>query len=139
MKIPHVLAAMLFVAALASCGEDRSGNAFCSELEIQMPHLNTTMLDQAEVKALVEAYKSVGKHAPVAVRDDWNAISKLMDSASKLDANDKDAVQELANLAYATKLPAERARKYVREKCGLELMTGMDVAPKSTSTTAPGN
>ena len=137
MKAPRLVAAALLVASVAACGgDDRSGNAFCSELDVQMPKLTATMLDQTEVKSLVAAYRAIGKHAPVAVRDDWNAITKLMDEASKLDATDKKEVQALADLAYATKLPAERARKYAREKCGIELMTGLDTV-MSTTTTAP--
>ena len=134
MKVPRLVVAALLVASVAACGgDDRSGNAFCSELEVQMPKLTATMLDQTEVKALVAAYRAVGKHAPVAVRDDWNAITELMDEASKLDARDKKSVQVLADLAYATKLPAERARKYAREKCGIELMTGLDTVVSTTS------
>ena len=138
MKLPVVaiVASLSAAIVLGACGDDRSGNAFCSELEIQMPKLTSTMLTPAEVKQAVAAYEEVGKRAPLAVRDDWNAITKLFEEAADLNPEDNKAVQELADLAYATKLPAERARRWVREKCGLDVATGMDyVAPQQTTTT----
>ena len=32
--------------ALAACGEERSGNAFCSAIELNLPQLTSTMLTQ---------------------------------------------------------------------------------------------
>lgn len=118
--------------ALTACSDERGGNAFCSAIELNLPQLTSTMLTQDEVRAAVNAYKEVGKTAPIAVGEDWAAITELLERTSKLDTTDEAAVQELANLAYETKKPAERARKWIKDKCGLDVATGMDVlAPQA--------
>lgn len=123
---------LLALLALTACGEERSGNAFCSAIELNIPQLTSTMLTQEEVRAAVDAYKEVGETAPIAVRKDWEAITELLERTAKLDTTDEAAVQALANLAYETKKPAERARKWIKDKCGLDVATGMDVSPPTS-------
>lgn len=130
MRVRDLAISCVFaLLALTACGEERSGNAFCSAIELNLPQLTSTMLTQEEVRAAVDAYKNVGQTAPIAVREDWDAITELLERTSKLDTTDEAAVQELANLAYETKKPAERARKWIKDKCGLDVATGMDVLP----------
>jgi hypothetical protein len=53
----------------------------------------------------------------------------LMRAARDVDANDTQSVQDLVDLSYATEKSATAAAAWVLSTCGVDIATGLSVAP----------
>ena len=94
------------------------------------------------IKSTVEHYKNLQKVAPLQVEADWDALTLLMEKASKIKASDPASVQEVVDLSYASEKSAAAASTWVLATCGVDISTGLSVgsfsvAPEVATTDAP--
>ncbi len=118
------------VIGLAACSEPaRTATNFCRQLEHELPEIAQPTATPAEVSALVGSYKRLEKVAPLAVEDDWKALTNLVEAAAGVNASDPESVQAVADLSYATQKSAAAAARWVRETCGVDISTGISTTP----------
>ena len=134
---------MSFVAvlavAIASCGGDeRSSNAFCRQLADELPELGQPMDTGGDVVAQVARYKRLLKVAPLSIETDFQVLTDLLDAAARMNPNNTDDVQDIADRAYAANMSAQVVSAWVKDTCAVDLASGVTVAPPrvATSTTS---
>lgn len=115
---------------LTACGEPaRTATNFCRQLQLELPEIAQPTATPAEVTALVARYERLGDVAPLAIEEDWNALTNLVKAAANVDAADPASVQAVADLSYATQKSATAAAVWVRETCGVDISTGISTTP----------
>ncbi len=82
-----------------------------------------------EVSNLVDSYGRLLDVAPLAVQDDWAALTDLVKAAAEVDAADPASVQKIADLAYASQRHAMNASAWVLATCGVDISTGVGATP----------
>jgi len=134
---------MSFVAvlavAIASCGGDeRSSNAFCRQLADELPEIGQPMDTGGDVVAQVARYKRLLKVAPLSIETDFQVLTDLLDAAARMNPNNTDDVQDIADRAYAANMSAQVVSAWVKDTCAVDLASGVTVAPPrvATSTTS---
>ena len=134
---------MSFVAvlavAIASCGGDeRSSNAFCRQLADELPEIGQPMDTGGDVVAQVARYKRLLKVAPLSIETDFQVLTDLLDAAARMNPNNTDDVQDIADRAYAANMSAQVVSAWVKDTCAVDLATGVTVQPPrvATSTTS---
>ncbi len=138
-----IVARMSFVAvlavAIASCGGDeRSSNAFCRQLADELPEIGQPMDTGGDVVAQVARYKRLLKVAPLSIETDFQVLTDLLDAAARMNPNNTDDVQDIADRAYAANMSAQVVSAWVKDTCAVDLASGVTVAPPrvATSTTS---
>lgn len=124
-------AAVLAVATLTSaCAETpRTATNFCRQLALEVPAITQPTATQAEVSEMLDRYKRLGKVAPLAIEEDWQSLTELLAVASRTNPNDAESVQAVIDMSYATEKAAGAAAKWIRETCGVDISTGLNVGP----------
>lgn len=116
--------------AVAACAETpRTGTNFCRQLAKEMPGISVMPATVEEVNAAVGHFTRLQKVAPLEVQQDWDALTELMIAASKVQADDAESVQKVADLAYATEASANAAAEWVKATCGVDISLGVQVTP----------
>ena len=116
--------------AVTACAETpRTGTNFCRQLAKEMPGISVMPATVEEVNAAVGHFTRLQKVAPLEVQQDWNALTELMITASKVKADDAESVQQVADLAYATEANANTASEWVKATCGVDISLGVQVTP----------
>ncbi len=86
------------------------------------------------IESTVKHYKNLQKVAPLQVEADWDALTLLMEKASKIKASDPASVQEVVDLSYASEKNAAAAAAWVLATCGVDISTGLSVGSFSSET-----
>ena len=125
------IAAVLAVATLTSaCAETpRTATNFCRQLALEVPAITQPTATQTEVSEMLGRYKRLGKVAPLAIEEDWQSLTELLAVASRTNPNDAESVQAVIDMSYATERAADAAAKWIRETCGVDISTGLNVGP----------
>ena len=139
----HVRAGSALVGALSLLGllgcaaPERTATNFCRQLALEMPGIAEQPATPELIKSTVKHYKNLQKVAPLQVEADWDALTLLMEKASKIEASDPASVQEVVDLSYASEKSATAASAWVLATCGVDISTGLSVvqAPVVTDTT----
>lgn len=115
--------AIVGVLAVASgCSDtDRSASRFCGELAIDLPLLGGPFVDGDDVDELVNRYEKLERITPIAIDDEWSALTNLMRMASDVDVDDPASRQALADTAYKTERSARDVAIWVETTCGLTM------------------
>lgn len=127
-----VLVATLFLLA---CGSGRSGSAFCAQLGREIPAIGARMTTKREISAMVDRYERLLERAPLSIEDDLRTMTDLLKQAAKVDTNDKDEVQALADATYKSKRAGDKVRAWVKSTCAVDIATGSTIAPPRVATT----
>lgn len=118
------------IATLTACSTPaRTATNFCRQLQQELPEIAQPTATPAEVATLVARYERLGDVAPLAIEEDWIALTNLVKAAANVDAADPASVQAVADLSYATQKSAVAAAVWVRETCGVDLSSGTSVTP----------
>ncbi len=128
----HALCVLACVAltVLASCGGPaRTATNFCRQLQKELPSIAMPAATPHEVSDLVESYGRLLNVAPLAVQEDWAALTNLVKAAAKVDAADPESVQKVADLAYASQKHATNAAAWALANCGVDISTGVGATP----------
>ena len=139
----HVRAGSALVGALSLLGllgcaaPERTATNFCRQLALEMPGIAEQPATPELIKSTVKRYQNLQKVAPLQVEADWDALTLLMEKASKIEASDPASVQEVVDLSYASEKSATAASAWVLATCGVDISTGLSVvqAPVVTDTT----
>ena len=139
----HVRAGSALVGALSLLGllgcaaPERTATNFCRQLALEMPGIAEQPATPELIKSTVKRYQNLQKVAPLQVEADWDALTLLMEKASKIEASDPASVQEVVDLSYASEKSATAASAWVLATCGVDISTGLSIvqAPVVTDTT----
>lgn len=129
--------------ALTACGSpERTGSAFCAQLGKELPDIAQAMATAADVSAMVDRYERLLDRAPLSIEDDLATFTDVLKRASRVDATDTQAVQELADATYAANKSALNVRDWVKDTCAVDISTGMNIEPRrrpaaTTTSTSP--
>ena len=89
----RALVPLVAVGALAACsnGEPAGDEAqFCGEVDANLRALTKpTLKTEADVAAVVGLYRDLGDVAPLAIEEQWNALTTLYETASTVDTSDR--------------------------------------------------
>jgi len=124
-----VLMGAALITLTACSTPARTATNFCRQLQKELPEIAQPTATPAEVSALVARYERLGHVAPLAIEDDWIALTNLVKAAANVDAADPASVQAVTDLSYATQQSATAAALWVRETCGVDLSTGSGTSP----------
>ena len=91
-----------------------------------------------DVVAQVARYKRLLKVAPLSIETDFRVLTDLLDAAARMNPNNTDDVQDIADRAYAANMSAQVVSAWVKDTCAVDLASGVTVAPPrvATSTTS---
>jgi len=119
--------ALSLIGLLGCASPERTATNFCRQLALEMPGIAEQPATPEMIKSTVERYKNLQKVAPLQVEADWDALTLLLEKASKIDAADPASVQEVVNLSYASEKNAAAASTWVLATCGVDISTGISV------------
>jgi hypothetical protein len=126
-----VLAAGFLIAA---CGSTpRSATNFCRQLEREMPEIAELPATPEAIDETVERYERLLDVAPLAIESDLQKLTDLFRAAADMDASNPDNVQAVVDQAYYTEQSAQNVSAYVLDTCGVDISTGLTVAPPATT------
>ena len=134
--------ALSLIGLLGCASPERTATNFCRQLALEMPGIAEQPATPEMIKSTVKHYKNLQKVAPLQVEADWDALTLLMEKASKIKASDPASVQEVVDLSYASEKNATAAAAWVLATCGVDISTGLSVgsfsvAPEVATTDAP--
>ena len=134
--------ALSLIGLLGCASPERTATNFCRQLALEMPGIAEQPATPEMIKSTVKHYKNLQKVAPLQVEADWDALTLLMEKASKIKASDPASVQEVVDLSYASEKNAVAASTWVLATCGVDISTGLpvgsfSVAPEVATTDAP--
>lgn len=109
-------------AFTVSCSDaDRSATRFCGSLSQALPNLTTTVASSDDIAALVRRFKDLNAITPVAIEEQWQSLTTLVELAADTDPLDPDSRQALADAAYRTERPARQIEQWVEATCGFQM------------------
>ena len=129
-----LLGALILIGLLGCASPERTATNFCRQLALEMPGIAEQPATPEMIKSTVEHYKNLQKVAPLQVEADWDALTLLMEKASKIKASDPASVQEVVDLSYASEKNAAAAAAWVLATCGVDISTGLPVGSFSSET-----
>ena len=129
-----LLGASILIGLLGCASPERTATNFCRQLALEMPGIAEQPATPEMIKSTVEHYKNLQKVAPLQVEADWDALTLLMEKASKIKASDPASVQEVVDLSYASEKNAAAAAAWVLATCGVDISTGLSVGSFSSET-----
>src|SRR4051812_19058166 len=96
--------AVVAVAPLAACGPKSQPDAvhFCQQVQSEQAPLTSGVGSEADIATTVSRYRELGKLAPVAIRQEWEALTSVVEQAATMDLSTPDAGTRLADLAYSS-------------------------------------
>lgn len=137
-----VLALTLSSTMLIACSDaDRSASRFCGELATELPLLGGPFVDGGDIDDLVSRYERLDRITPLAIDDEWSALTGLIRLAADVDVDDPASRQELADTAYKTERSARDVAIWVETTCGLSMPDVVGVegsVPVNVPTTTTG-
>jgi hypothetical protein len=116
-----VLAVSAIGLALVACSDDsdRTAGRYCTEVGDHLAQLNApTVATQADVDAMLQAWRTVAKSAPLAVQPEWEALLNNVETMATVDASDPESVQRVVDAARQNEPAANRVIDYTFNVCG---------------------
>ena len=125
-----IATALALATVAGSCAETpRTATNFCRQLALEVPAITQPSATAAEVSQMLDRYKRLGKVAPLEIEEDWKSLTELLTVASRVNPNDAESVQTVIDMSYSTEKAAGAAAKWIRETCGVDISTGLNVGP----------
>lgn len=128
-----LLGALSLIGLLGCASPERTATNFCRQLALEMPGIAEQPATPEMIKSTVKHYKNLQKVAPLQVEANWDALTLLMEKASKIKASDPASVQEVVDLSYASEKNAVAASTWVLATCGVDISTGLSVGSFSVA------
>ena len=108
--------------AVSSCSDtDRTAARFCTELQSQLPSLTAPLATSGDVDALVRRFEKLNGITPLAIEEEWRAVTDLVKMAADVVPNDPISLQELADMAYRAERPARDMALWVESTRGFDM------------------
>jgi hypothetical protein len=125
------------MVTLAGChGTSRTQAHFCARLRTSAPILTAPIASSPAADTVVQEFTDLGKVTPLAIEDDWNALTDLVRTAATMDLADPAAQDALAAKVFASNAAANSVLTYAKDRCGVDLTGAIPATPEITSTTA---
>ncbi len=129
-------AVVALTLGLSACGgASRTGTSFCRQLARELPAIAQRMLTSKEVNAMVDRYERLLERSPLTIEKDMAVITDLLQQAAKLNTNNPDEVQALADASYAANQSALQVRDWVKSTCAVDISSGLNIDPPRVATT----
>lgn len=129
-----LLGALILIGLIGCASPERTATNFCRQLALEMPGITEQPVTPEMIKTTVEHYKNLQKVAPLEVEADWDALTLLMEKASKIKASDPTSVQEVVDLSYASEKNSAAAAAWVLATCGVDIASGIPAGSWSSNT-----
>lgn len=127
---------VVFLLALSGCASpERTGTSFCRQLARELPAIGQPIATTDEVTAMVGRYERLLERAPLSIEGDLAVLTELVSQASKVNATDTIAVQELADATYAANQSSLRVRDWIKSTCAVDISTGLNIEPPRVAPT----
>ena len=121
---------------LTACGgASRTGTSFCRQLAQELPAIAQRMQTSKEVNAMVDRYERLLERSPLTIEKDMAVITDLLQQAAKLNTNNPEEVQALADATYAANQSALQVRDWVKSTCAVDISSGLNIEPPRVATT----
>ena len=121
---------------LTACGgASRTGTSFCRQLAQELPAIAQRMQTSKEVNAMVDRYQRLLERSPLTIEKDMAVITDLLQQAAKLNTNNPEEVQALADATYAANQSALQVRDWVKSTCAVDISSGLNIEPPRVATT----
>ena len=121
---------------LTACGgTSRTGTSFCRQLAQELPAIAQRMQTSKEVNAMVDRYQRLLERSPLTIEKDMAVITDLLQQAAKLNTNNPEEVQALADATYAANQSALQVRDWVKSTCAVDISSGLNIEPPRVATT----
>lgn len=98
-----------------------------------MPEIAELPATPEAIDATVERYERLLEVAPLAIEADLRTVTELFQAAADMDASDPDNVQAVVDQAYYSEQSATNVAEWTLETCGVDISTGLTVAPPATT------
>jgi hypothetical protein len=124
--------------ALVACGGsggDRAGR-FCAEVKADQPTITATVADPTGVDHVVDRFRDLEQTAPLAIEDDWQVLTQLVETAAAIAPGDTAARTRFVTAAYEADRSVQNVVGWVRSVCGVDL-TLPAIAASTAPATAP--
>jgi hypothetical protein len=136
--VRRLLPTALAVVALAGChGPSRTQTHFCERLRTSAPVLTAPIGSAAAGDAVVQEFVALAKVTPLAIEDDWNALTDLVRTAATMDLADPTARDDLATKIFASDAAAKNVLTYSKDRCGVDLSGAIPDATTPTTVATP--
>jgi hypothetical protein len=130
--------AVVAVAALVACNDERSGDAevFCTELEADAPVLMNPQLATADdVAAHLAVYEGLAQSVPLAIEEEWDALVGAYRTAAEVVPGDSASVEVARREIFTSEQSALTVRDWVTANCGFDLASVGPIGTLSPATT----
>ena len=138
-RLPRFAAALAAVLVLSSCGDERTGTAYCRQLGKETPAIGAPITTKTEANAMVARYERLLEVSPLSVQKDMQTLVDLLRLAASVDTTDETEMQKLADASYAANQAALNVRDWTKSTCAVDISTGLQIDPPRTvpPTTVP--
>jgi len=127
---------VVLTAVLISCGgPQRTGTNFCRQLAQELPAIGQPMSTTQEVTAMVARYERLLEVAPLTIEKDLAVLTDVLQQAEKVNPNDAEQLQALADASYAANQSSLTVRDWVKSTCAVDITTGVNIDPPRVPTT----
>lgn len=110
---------MLSGALFAACSDtDRTAGRFCAELQAELPALTTPPVSSSDVDDMVRRFKKLNAITPLAIEEEWQILTDLVELSSDVIPSDPASRQDLADAAYKAERPTRKMTFWVESTCG---------------------
>jgi len=130
----------LTVSACAHPGD--AAGRFCAAIRTDRTTITTAVQDPSKVKSVVGRFQALGRAAPLAIRDDWGALTALVEQAATIAPNDSSGRDALVLKAYEANGSVQNVVGWVKGVCGVDLgaapppAVGLPPVPATTARAA---
>ena len=131
-----VIAAVATVTFVGSCDEGSRQDRFCRRLGDEQGLLATVPTDPGELDDFVNRYRELAGIAPLAIEEQWQTITDLVEAVATEDLEDPATADRLRDQAVAATRPVEEVRSYAQAVCGVDLLLIGAPATLPATTTA---
>ena len=131
-----VIAAVATVTVVGACDEGSRQDRFCRRLGEEQGLLATVPTDPGELDDFVNRYRELAGIAPLAIEEQWQTITDLVEAVAIEDLEDPATADRLRDQAVAATRPVGEVRSYAQAVCGVDLLLIGAPATLPATTTA---
>ena len=84
---------------------------------------------------MVDRYERLLERSPLTIEKDMAVITDLLQQAAKLNTNNPQEVQAVADASYAANQSALQVRDWVKSTCAVDISSGLNIEPPRVATT----
>jgi hypothetical protein len=88
-----------------------------------------------EISAMVDRYERLLERAPLTIEKDMAVMTDLLQQAAKVNTNNPEEVQAIADASYAANQSALQVRDWVKSTCAVDISSGLNIEPPRVATT----